>query len=192
MTDDQQDPVSQYLRELEQGDKSAVNRLLPHIYSDLRALAGAIFRGSNQTLQPTALVHEAYLRLVKGKRDGGFNSKRHFLDVAAMAMRQLLANHAEAGRARKRGGDRERTLLRTGVLGGASSRGIDLIDLDDALTELAGLGERLGRTVELRFLAGLTLDETAEILGVSARTVRADWQMARRWLEVRLEEKREG
>ncbi len=190
MTDDQSDPVSQCLRELEQGDKSAVDRLLPHIYSDLRALAGGIFRGANQTLQPTVLVHEAYMRLVKGEREDGFSGKRHFLDVAAMAMRQLLANHAESQRTQKRGGDRKRTLLRSEIVGDANSGGIDLIDLDDALTELASLDERQARIVELRFLAGLTLDETAEILGVSARTVRTDWQMARRWLEVRLEERR--
>ncbi len=187
MTDEQPDPVSQCLQELKDGDKSAVNRLLPHIYSDLRALAGGIFRGgANHTLQPTAIVHEAYMRLVKTDRKGGYSGRRHFLDVAAMAMRQLLANHAEARRAEKRGGGRSRVELHSG-LAGDEELGFDVIDLDDALAELERLDPRQARIVELRFLSGLTVDETAEVLGISPATVYVDWQMARRWLKLRLD-----
>ncbi len=190
MSDPGADPVTRYLAELEQGDRSAVDRLLPHIYDDLRSLAERAFRGRpGETLQPTALVHEAYLRLVKGG-SAAFTSRRHFLDVAAMAMRQLLANQAEKRRAAKRGGDRERMMLESDVAFETTSGGIDLIDLDDLLTELATLDARQARIVELRYLTGLTVEETAEILGVSESTVAKDWRMARSWLGRRLDERK--
>ncbi len=182
------DPVSQCLIDLERGDRSAVDRLLPHIYEDLRALARGIFRGgANHTLQPTAIVHEAYMRLVKSEGDRGWTGRRHFLDVAAMAMRQLLANHAAARRRLKRGGAQSRVELHSGVAeAGQPQRAIDVVDFDDALSELARLDPRQARVVELRFLSGLTVDETAKVLGVSPRTVHTDWQMARSWLGLRL------
>ncbi len=191
MSNSQPDPISQCLIDLEEGDRSAIDRLLPHIYSDLRGLAGNIFRGgANHTLQPTVLVHEAYMRLVKGNGSAkGWTGRKHFLDVAAMAMRQLLANHAEARRTQKRGGDCQRVTLDNN-LADKSSEEIDIVDLDDALTELARLDPRLARVVELRFLSGLTVDETAEVLDVSVRTVHTDWQMARRWLGRRLDAQR--
>ncbi len=188
MTDAPKDPVSLCLIELEQGDKSAVNRLLPYIYDDLRGLAKGIFRQSpGHTLQPTAIVHEAYIRLVKTKQDGGWDGRKHFFAVAAMAMRQLLSNHAEQKRAEKRGGDRQREPLFDSVAVEDGSPSIDIVALDHALTELANLDERLARIVELRFLSGLTVKETAEALEISERTVRKDWQLARRWLGLQLD-----
>ncbi len=187
MSEPNQNLVTQYLGELDQGDQSAVDRLLPLIYEDLRGLAHRVFQGlPNQTLQPTALVHEAYMRLAKGSTT--FESRRHFLDVAAMAMRRLLANQAEKRRTLKRGGGREQVALESDVAID-SSKFIDLVDLDDLLTELAQLSERQARIVELRFLAGLTLDETAEVLEVSARMVSIDWKMARNWLSRKLEDR---
>ncbi len=188
MTEPSQDPVSQCLIELEQGDELARDRLLSLIYDDLRALAGGIFRGggAGNTLQPTVVVHEAFLRLVKPREDGGYNGRKHFFAVAAMAMRQLLANHANERRAAKRGGDREREEMHTAIAVDEGSRAIDVVDLDDALTELTKLDERLARVVELRFLSGLTVEETAEALDVSERTVQKEWQLARQWLGVRL------
>ena len=179
------DRVTVYLRQMLDGDSAAADELFPEVYSGLRAIADGLFRGQRRelTLQPTALVHEAYLRLV-GEPERGFESRRHFYRVAARAMRQLLVDYARARRTEKRGGDREVVELRDEELAGDDGlAGIDLVALDDALTRLAGLSERQARIVELRYLAGLSVDETADVLEVSRRTVLADWKLARLWLE---------
>ena len=185
--------VTQYLEELKAGDHSAVDRLLPHIYDDLRKLADQVFADQwrNHTLQPTALVHEAYMRLVQA--DGaGWESKRHFLSVAAIAMRQLLTDYARARSAKKREGSHERVVLdeapdlAAAGPGDDDDHGVDLVSLDEALTALAERDERQAKIVELRFLTGLTVAETAEVLGLSERTVYVDWNMARSWLQHRL------
>ncbi|MEM7199815.1 MAG: ECF-type sigma factor [Planctomycetota bacterium] len=174
--------VSMCLADLGQGDRSAVDRLLPHVYADLREMAGRMYlgRAADRTMQPTALVHEAYMRLVAPQRDD-YESRLHFMSVAAMAMRQILASYARDQRAQRRGGGKTVVLLTEADAASKESL-LDLVALDDALTQLQTLNERQARTVELRFLAGLTVDETAEVLGVSPRTVKADWQMARGWL----------
>jgi RNA polymerase sigma-70 factor (ECF subfamily) len=179
--------VTLHLQSLRQGDARAEAQLLPIVYDELRALAERLFRDqrAGHTLQPTALVHDAYLRLV-GAAEQGFESRQHFFRVAALAMRQLLIDHARARRAEKRGGDRARVTLDAEVPAAGAADGLDLVALDEALTELAALDERQARVVELRFLAGLSVEETAGALGVSERTVFLDWKMARHWLEQRL------
>ncbi len=194
MTSPPPEQITDYLKQLEDGDESAVDRLLPHIYDDLRRLAGAVFQQRNvaATLQPTALVHEAYMKLVRPRKDG-FTGRRHFMSVAAMAMRQILANQARDRRRLKRGGDQARiTLGHAEAVAAGDGDGadleIDLIALDDALTRLQDLDPRLARVVELRFFAGLTVDESAEVLGVDERTVRRHWTLARAWLRQALDE----
>ena len=180
--------VTLYLQQMEQGDSGAVDRVLPLVYQDLRRMADQLFREQwrNHTLQPTALVHEAYMRLVRSG-DASWESRRHFLRVAAMAMRQLLTDYARRNDAQKRFGQRQRVVLEESDEP-SEEQGTDLVELDEALAELSRLDERQARVVELRFLAGLTIQETAEVLEVSERTVSLDWTMARAWLERRLAE----
>lgn len=180
--------ITLLLEAANRGDRSAVDRLLPLVYGELRALAGNFFgqQPADHTLQPTALVHEAYCRLAD-HTNGVWKDRRHFFNVAAMAMRQLLTDHARRQRAEKRGGGMARLTLNE-ALTPSSSPEVDLAGLDDALTKLAALDERQARIVELRFLAGLTVEETAELLGVSERTVKLDWQMARAYLRRELAE----
>ncbi|MCC6360696.1 MAG: sigma-70 family RNA polymerase sigma factor [Phycisphaerales bacterium] len=186
-------PITQYIADLSAGDRSAADRLLPHVYEELRKLAISFFQQQpgHHTLQPTALVHEAYVKLV-GSGSAGWESRKHFFDVAAMAMRQLLADHARRKASLKRGGDIARVTLidSDGAFapeaGAATTPGgapdLDVEALDAALTKLAALDPRQGRIVELRYLAGLTTDQTADVLGISERTVRLEWQTARAWL----------
>jgi RNA polymerase sigma factor (TIGR02999 family) len=178
--------VSRVLADLRSGDDSALARLLPVVYDELRALAGSFFRGQSpdHTLQPTALVHEVFLRLVH-ETDPAYNDRQHFFRVAALAMRQLLADHARRCRAARRGGDWGRIELHSGIPE-ESGEEVDLVSLDDALTRLSLLDERQGRIVELRFLAGLSVEETAGVLGVSPRTVELDSRLARAWLHCEL------
>jgi len=153
--------------------------LLPKVYGELRALAASYFRGRGaNTLQPTALVNEAFLRLAK--HDGEIKDRAHFFAVAATAMRQILTDRARRRRALKRGGPEKERVTLSGIA--APDGGIDLLVLDDLLSRLAALDERQARLVELRFFAGLTEDEAAESLGVSLRTVQKDWRKARAWL----------
>ena len=179
MDEPENEDVTRALSDLQSGDRSAVNRVLPLIYDELRALAGSYFRRkrSDHTLQPTALVHEAFVRLVDGANNE-WQSRKHFFDVAAMAMRQLLADHARRRGAAKRGGDLAKVTLGDPEAG-SSMGNIDLIALDDALTKLSQLDERQGRIVELRFLAGLSVAETAEVLDVSEGHGKSDWQMSK-------------
>jgi len=175
--------ITEVIAELAAGDRSAADRLLPQVYDELRALAGSYFRQQqpSHTLQPTALVHEAFIKLV-GAADQSWTSRKHFFDVAAMAMRQLLADHARQAASLKRGGGARRVTLSEAVTPLDNAPDVDLVALDDALDKLSKLDPRQGRIVELRYLAGLSVDETAEILGVSPRTVKLDWQMARSFL----------
>lgn len=183
------DPVpdaTALLLRVEAGDASAAESLLPLVYSQLRAIAGGYFRGqrANHTLQPTALVHEAYLKLVRGEGQG-WRSQAHFCAVAATAMRQILATHAEARRAAKRGGDAQRVPL-ADVTTPSGEQRLDIVALDEALTLLREIDERQVRVIELWFFGGLPLAQIAEVLGVSERTVERDWRRARAWLNSRL------
>jgi RNA polymerase sigma factor (TIGR02999 family) len=167
------------------GDKAALDALIPLIYNELRRVARARLRAERDghSLQTTALVHEAYLRFVNVDRLM-FESRTHFLAVAAHLMRQILVDHARRQRSGKRGGGA--TMLTLEEISPAVSSNIDVLALDLALDDLARLEERLSRVVELKFFAGLTIDETAVALDVSAATVERDWAVAKAWLHDRL------
>ncbi len=163
---------------------AAAAALLPLVYDQLRALAASYFSRQpvGHTLQPTALVHEAYLKLAGGE-NAQWESRAHFFAVAARAMRQILMNHARDKAAAKRGGGWHKITLDEAVTPpGSASREIDLIALDEALDKLGGLSERQARIIELRYFGGLTIDETAHVLGLGTTTVEDDWHLAKAWL----------
>jgi len=165
-----------------EGDEAALALLVPRIYAELHRLAHHQMRAerSGRTLQTTALVNEAYLRLVDTRRIR-WESRAHFLGVAAQAMRRVLVDAARARGARKRGGAESPVVLDEGLLA-APGRSASLLALDDALTALASVDPRKSQVVELRYFAGLSVAETAAVLGVSAETVQRDWRVAKAWL----------
>ncbi len=168
------------------GVDGAADKLLPAVYGELRRIAGLHFRGRGaSTLQPTALVSEAYLRLFD-ERQLEWRDRAHFFALASKVMRGVLVDHAREQGARKRGGDRQRVTLNENAAGGGLQ--LDLLDLNDALAALSELDERQGRIVEMRCFGGLEIAEVAELLGVSARTVDREWQWAKAWLARRLRE----
>lgn len=169
-----------------EGDAQALERLLPLVYAELRRLAQGYMRreGPDHTLQPTALIHEAYVRLIDQKRVS-WQDRSHFYGVAARLMRRVLLKHAEAKQALKRGGDRRRVPLREELAVG-SRRVEDLLAVDQALESLEALDPRQAQVVELRFFGGFTVRETAELLGLSPVTVKREWRSARAWLQRRL------
>ncbi len=177
-----QEEVTQLLFRVGSGDDAAASDLLPLVYEELRRLADAFMRQERRdhTLQPTALVHEAYLRLVDQTRVR-WQDRTHFFAVAATCMRRILVNHARDRGRQKRGGGAQRVTLKdladTGAIGDA-----ELVDLDDALARLEQLDARKVRVVEFRFFAGLTVEQTAELLDLSPVTVKRDWDFARAWL----------
>ncbi|MCA9309650.1 MAG: sigma-70 family RNA polymerase sigma factor [Phycisphaerales bacterium] len=178
-----QQEVTQILHDLSGGEGDAANRLLPLVYDELRALAAGYLRHerSDHTLQPTALVHEAYLRMVD-QTSVTWQNRSHFFGIAAQAIRRILVDHARARHALKRGGKRLRMTLNEELAGGDDPE-LDLLAIDDALHKLKDLSDRQCRIVELRFFSGLSVEEVAEILGVSPRTVKGDWRVARAWLK---------
>ena len=192
MNEDSIHRVSICLEQMAAGDEQAIASLMPLIYDDLRALARRIQgRDAEQdSLNPTALVHEVYGRLVHHEAHD-YEGRRHFMRVAAMAMRQLLADQAREKRALKRGGGAARVTLQEGVAF-ESGKDLDLIALDEALEGLSKLYPRQARVVELRFLTGLNFEDTAEVLEISVRTAKLDWQMARAWLSRELERQNES
>jgi RNA polymerase sigma factor (sigma-70 family) len=202
--------VTRILSQLEQGDAGAAERLLPLVYAELRKLAAAKLAQEKpgQTLQATALVHEAYLRLIgenevrdrrsevgqpsptsdRGPRtSGSFNSRGHFFGAAAEAMRRILVEQARRKHAMKRGGQQERIEL-TDVTANEPASAVDLLALNDALDELAGVDSRAAELVKLRYFAGLSGAEAAQALGISARTADRTWLYARTWLLKKLED----
>ena len=175
--------VTQILIDVSGGDRQAAARLLPLVYDELRALAGSFFarQTPGHTLQPTALVHEAYLKLADS--DLQWESRAHFFAVAARAMRQILMNHARNKAAAKRGGGWDRITLDEAITPlGSATREIDLLALDEALDRLATLSERQARVIELRFFGGLTIAEAAHVLGAGTTTIEDDWLLAKAWL----------
>jgi len=180
--------VTEIIAQLAAGDRSAADRLLPEVYSELRALASSYFQRQqpSHTLQPTALVHEAFIKLV-GAANQEWTSRKHFFDVAAMAMRQLLTDHARRLATEKRGGGMHRITLSDAATPLESGSEVDVIALDEALRKLDELDPRQARIVELRYLAGLSVAETAEVLEIAPRTVKLDWQMARSFLRRELD-----
>jgi RNA polymerase sigma factor (TIGR02999 family) len=176
------DNVTQLLIEVSKGDREAVDLLLPVIYDELRKLAANYLRRErpDHTLQPTALVHEAYLRLVDQTR-ANWQNRAHFFGVAAQIMRRLLVDHARKHNAEKRGQDFQKLSLDENV-DRAVERGAELIALDDALKALAQFDEQKARVVELRYFGGLSIEETADVLGVAPTTIKRHWRFAKAWL----------
>ncbi|MGB8475669.1 MAG: sigma-70 family RNA polymerase sigma factor [Candidatus Acidiferrum sp.] len=164
------------------GDREALNVLMPLVYEELRVLARHYLRleRPDHTLQSTALVHEAFMRLV-GQNPPEWKSRAHFYGVAARLMRQILVDHARSHQAEKRGGDSFKLTLLEGLVG-AKSEDLDILALDDALNHLAQLSPQQSQIVELRFFSGLTIEDTSEVLGVSPATVKRNWTAARAWL----------
>ncbi len=182
---DDSGPVTELLQRVSDGDSAAASHLLPLVYDELRAVAGGYFRRerSDHTLQPTALVHEAYLKLVG--TTSGWKDRAHFCALAATAMRQIMIDHARAKRAAKRSGVRAEVSL-SGLSSPSESSVLDLVAMDDALSELAAQNERSARLVELRLFGGLSTDEIAHVLGISASTVAREWRHTRAWLSRQL------
>jgi RNA polymerase sigma-70 factor (ECF subfamily) len=174
--------VTRLLKRLRGGDASAGDALIPLLYSELRAIAARCLKSerAGHTLQPTALVHEAYLKLVDQK-SADYRSRGHFMAIAAMVMRRILVNHAQARAAAKRGGGARRVPLGDDAVTGEAPD-VDLIALDEALAKLAGRDPRKAKVVEQRFFAGMEMSQIAENLGVSLATVKRDWEYARTWL----------
>lgn len=174
--------VTRLLTAAANGSEAAAGELLPLVYAELRRVAEAYLRRerNDHTLQATALVHEAYMRLVD-QRAASFTDKAHFMRVAARAMRRILVDHARARKAEKRGGGAGEVALDEGLVL-IESRAVDLLALDEALDELQRLDAEQARIVELRFFAGLTSVEVSHVLGKSLRTVEREWAFARAWL----------
>ncbi len=174
--------VTKILAQVQQGDAAAMDRLMPLVYDNLRSLAEAYLRKERpgHTLQATALVNEAYIKLV-GRTDVAWQGRAHFFAAAAQAIRRILVDHARGKSRDKRGGDRKRIPLDASAVY-SEPRDINLVALDEALAKLGSLNERHSRVVELRFFGGLTTQEVAAVLGVSSRTVETDWSMAKAWL----------
>jgi RNA polymerase sigma factor (TIGR02999 family) len=177
-----QEEVTRLLIAWSNGDQAALDSLFPLVYDELRRLASGYMRRErpDHTLQTTALVHEAYLRLV-GQPDLSLKNRTHFFAIAARVMRRILIDHARTQQYAKRGGGALRLSLDEAALL-SDERAAELVALDEALSELAKIDERQSRIVELRFFGGLTLAETAEVLKISSDTVTRDWNLAKAWL----------
>lgn len=167
---------------LANGDPVAASRLMPLVYNELRALAQSVLarRGAGHTLQATAIVNEAYLKLA-GSANPTWQGRAHFFAVAAKALRQVLTDHARKKNTKKRGGDAARITL-SELAESPSQPGLDLIALDEALEKLTEIDPRQAQVVELRFLAGLNVEETAHVMGIAPRTVEREWLVAKAWL----------
>jgi RNA polymerase sigma factor (TIGR02999 family) len=180
------DDPAKLLSRASQGDSKAVSQLMPLVYDELRRLAASYLRRERpgQTLQATALVHEAYVRLINEKSHN-WQNRTHFLAIAALSMRQILVQRARTRKATKRGGDPIRIELDERLLPASSAHQdeIDLVALDEALDRLAALDQRQAKVVELRYFGGLGVADVAAALEISPATVKRDWTLARAWLK---------
>ena len=174
--------VTQLLVDWGKGDKQALDRLMPLVHDELHRIAGRYLRRERQghTLQTTALINEAYLRIVDQK-SVNWQSRAHFFGVAAQMMRRILVDHARSHLYAKRGGGAQKLALDEAIAK-PQERDLDLVALDDALTGLAEIDPQQSRIIELRFFGGLTIEETAEVLSISPATVKREWNMAKAWL----------
>jgi RNA polymerase sigma factor (TIGR02999 family) len=181
MTDDHSHDVTRLLEEMNTGREHALEELLPLVYRELRRQAARYLRRErrNHTLQPTALVNEAFLKLVD--QNVPWQNRAHFFGVAAQAMRRILVDHARTQQRVKRGGVSPKVTLDEAMIA-AQERSIDVLALDEALGRLSALDERQARVVELRFFAGLSVEETADVMRISPATVKREWSMAKAWL----------
>lgn len=187
MSADTSQSITASLIELSSGDRDAAARILPLVYDELRLLAASYMRRERRpdhTLQPTALVHEAYLRLIDQQRVN-WKNRAHFFAMAAEMMRRILVDHARRHYSQKRGGS-ETLISLDDAISFAQDIDIDVVAVDEALVELEQLDPMQSRIVELRFFGGLTLDEAAEVLQTSRSTVQREWNMAKAWLYRRL------
>ncbi len=179
------DDVTRLLRRLSAGDELAAEELIPLIYAELHDIAERQMRNErgDHTLQPTALVNEAFLRLA-GNHDADWQNRQHFLSLAAQAMRRILVDHARRRNAQKRGGRQDKLELHDALqVASNDHNSVDLEQLDESLKQLAALDPRQAKVVELRFFGGMSVEETAQILDISTATVKRDWAFARAWLK---------
>jgi RNA polymerase sigma factor (TIGR02999 family) len=178
--------VTEMLRRVKTGNREALDELFPIVYKELRRVAAHQLSNEreNHTLQPTALVHEAYLRLID-QHSVDWHNRAHFFSIAAEMMRRILVNHAIEKKAQKRGSG-ETILSLEEISGFTKTSGIDLILLDEALKRLAEFDEQQAKIVELRFFGGLTIEETAHVLGISEATVNREWRSAKAWILAQL------
>jgi len=179
--------VTRLLLAVRTGDSEAENELLTLLHAELRRLAASYLRRErpDHTLSPTALVHEAYIRMAADGEGLNLENRAHFFGIAARVMRRILVDHARAHNSAKRGSGREKLLMNDEMLAGeprGEAQAVDLLMIDEALTRLAAVDARQARVVELRFFADLSIDETAKVLGCSSRMVNRDWRMAQAWL----------
>ena len=183
MSNDAPNEITGMLLEPTNGNHEIVDRILPHIYDELKRLASSYLRRErpDHTLQPTALVHEAYMKLIDQNRVQ-WQNRAHFFGIAAQVMRRILLDHARKHQAGKRGGEAEKLPLEEEILVVSHDRSSELIALDDALAALAEFDPQKAKIVELRYFGGLSIEETAEVLGVSVPTVNRQWRMAKAWL----------
>lgn len=186
MTTPQSHDVTRLLNDLQSGRDGAADELVSVVYSELHNLASHFMRSErgDHTLQPTALVHEAYLRLMN-QQSVTWQNRAHFFGIAAQSMRRILVDHARRKRAAKREGGNRVTLDES--IADTNPTPVDVLALDDCLSRLARLNERQARVVELRFFGGLDIEQTAETLGVSPATVKRDWRFARAFLQRAME-----
>lgn len=180
--------ITQLLIRWNNGDQLALEKLMPLVYGELRRLASNYLRRERQghTLQPTALVNEAYIRLVD-QRSANWQNRAQFYGIAAQLMRRILVDHARSKHAEKRGGSAQQRLSITSAKGLSAKPDFDVLALHEALKELAIIDPQQARIVELKFFGGLSIEEIAEVLGVGHATVERDWKMARAWLRRKLE-----
>jgi RNA polymerase sigma-70 factor, ECF subfamily len=187
MTENQD--VTQLLSALARGEEEAASKLMPVVYAELRRLAGSYMRRErdDHTLQATALVHEAYLKLVE-QRSVNWQSRAHFFGIAAQLMRRILVDHARGHLRQKRGGEQIHVPLDEAFVF-AEQQADEVLAVDDSLEQLARIDPRQARVVELRFFGGLSVEEAADVLGVSPKTIKREWSVAKAWLTADLKQR---